>query len=59
LLSRRGRRGWELLVTKEYWWTGGHERAIKTLRWSQQTEGARRDIMAWLRDQEIALQRPQ
>ena len=57
LLTRPGRRGWELIVTKETWWNGGFKRAIKTSRWSQPTGGSRRDILAWLREQEHALER--
>lgn len=57
LLSRSGRQSWTLMVTKEYWWDGGHKHAIKTFRWSQPTHGSRRDILTWLRAQEITLQR--
>lgn len=57
LLTRPGRRGWELLVAKETWWNGGRQRAIKTLRWSQPTAGSRRDILAWLREQEHDMER--
>lgn len=57
VLSCQGRRGWKLLVAKEHWWDGGHKRAIKEMRWSRPTEGSRRDIVAWLRTKEIALQR--
>jgi len=57
LLTRSGRRGWQLMVVKEYWWDGGHRRSIKTSRWSQPTGGNRRDILAWLREQEQALDR--
>ncbi len=57
LLTRPGRHGWQLMVAKEHWWDGGHKRAIKTLRWSQPLGGSRRDILAWLREQEQALER--
>ena len=57
MLSRPGRRRWTLMVAKEYWWEGGHKRAIKALRWSRPIEGSRRDIMAWLRTKETVLQR--
>ena len=53
-VSRPGRRSWALTVVKEYWWDGGHKRSIKTLNWSKPLEGNRRDIMAWLRNQENA-----
>lgn len=57
LLTRPGRRGWELIVAKETWWDGGHQRALRSLRWSQATAGNRGDILAWLRDQESELDR--
>jgi hypothetical protein len=57
MLSRPGRRSWTLMVAKEYWWDGDHKRAIRMQSWSRPIEGSRRDIMAWLRGQEIDLQR--
>jgi hypothetical protein len=57
VLSRAGRRGWKLIVAKEHWWDGDYKPVIKELRWSRPAEGSRRDIMAWLRAQEIDLQR--
>lgn len=56
-LTRRGRRGWTLMVTKEYWWVGEESRALKNLRWARPTSGQRSDVMAWLRAQEAALER--
>jgi hypothetical protein len=56
MLTRPGIRGWQLLVTKEYWWAGRHKRPIKTQRWSQPIGGSRRDIMTWLREREQALE---
>ena len=57
LISRSGRRGWQLMVAKEYWWDGGHKRTLKTLRWGRPTAGNRRDIIAWLGAQEKSMQR--
>ena len=57
-LNRGGRRGWTLMVTKEYWWVGEESKALKSLRWARPTSGQRGDIMAWLREQESALDRP-
>jgi hypothetical protein len=56
-LMRGGRRGWTLMVTKEYWWVGEESKALKNLRWARATSGQRSDIMAWLRAQEAALDR--
>jgi hypothetical protein len=57
VLTHPGRRGWKLVVAKEHWWTGDYKRVLKELRWSRDTEGSRRDILAWLRAQQIALER--
>ena len=54
-LMRPGRRGWILIVTKEYWWVGEESKALKNLHWARATSGQRSDIMAWLRAQEAAL----
>jgi hypothetical protein len=56
-LTRAGRRGWRLMVTKEYWWAGEESKALKSLRWARPTSGQRGDIMSWLRTQEAALER--
>ena len=57
MLSRAGRSGWTLMVAKEFWWDGDHKRAIRMQGWSRPIDGRRRDIMVWLRDKEIELQR--
>jgi hypothetical protein len=54
-VSRTGRRGWTLMVIKEYWWAGEQSKAIKNLRWARATSGQRGDIFSWLRGQEVAL----
>lgn len=51
-LSRAGRRGWCLLVVKEYWWAGQETEAVKTVRWARPISGHRVDIIDWLRLQE-------
>jgi len=56
-LTRTGRRGWTLMVIKEYWWAGEESKALKNLRWARATSGQRSDIFAWLRTQEVALDR--
>jgi hypothetical protein len=55
--TRAGRRGWTLMVVKEYWWVGEETKALKTLRWARPTGGRRSDIITWFRDQETALDR--
>jgi len=57
LLTMPGRRGWGLIVAKETWWNGGHQRPIKISRWSQPNSGSRRDILDWMKEQERALDR--
>ena len=56
-LTRSGRRGWSLMVTKEYWWAGVESKAFKNLRWARPLGGLRSDLFAWLRAQEAALER--
>jgi len=56
-LTRGGRRGWSLMVTKEYWWAGAETQAFKQLRWARPLRGQRSDLLAWLRTQEAALDR--
>ena len=57
-LIHAGRRPWTLMVTKEYWWTGPDSKAFKNLRWARPLSGPRTDILAWMRAQEGALERP-
>ncbi len=54
-LTRPGRRGWSVMVVKEYWWVGKESRAVKAVRWAKPIEGQRSDIMNWFRSQETAL----
>ena len=56
-LSCSGRRGWSLMVTKEYWWAGAESRPFKNLRWARPISGQRGDMLAWMRAQEAALER--
>lgn len=56
-LSRAGRRGWSLMVTKEYWWAGSQDKPFKNTRWARQISGQRSDILTWLRAQEAELER--
>jgi len=52
-----GRRGWSLIVIKEYWWAGEESKALKNLRWARPIRGQRSDILSWLRTQEAKLRR--
>jgi hypothetical protein len=54
-LTGLGRRGWSVMVVKEYWWAGKESRAVKAVRWAKPIEGQRGDIMNWFRAQEAAL----
>jgi hypothetical protein len=56
-LTRSGRRGWSLMVTKEYWWAGPDATPFKNLRWARPLSGQRSDLFTWLRAQEAALER--
>jgi hypothetical protein len=54
-LTRGGRRGWSLMVTKEYWWAGAEGKAFKNSRWARPLGGQRSDLFVWLKKQEAAL----
>jgi hypothetical protein len=54
-LRRAGRRGWSLMVVKEYWWAGEESKALKNLRWARPTSGQRADILSWLRAQDAKI----
>lgn len=56
-LTRGGRHGWSLMVTKEYWWAGPEATPFKNLRWARPLSGERSDLFTWLRAQEAALER--
>jgi hypothetical protein len=54
-LTHPGRRGWSLMVIKEYWWVGEESKALKNLRWARPISGRRDDILVWLRAQEAKI----
>lgn len=56
-LTRSGRRGWSLMVTKEYWWIGTDSKPFKNLRWARPINGQRSDMLNWMRAQDAALER--
>ena len=56
-LRRPGRHGWTLMVVKEFWWAGNHGRELRNSHWAQLISGNRNDALAWLRDQEAAVER--
>lgn len=56
-LTREGRRGWSLMVTKEIWWFGSDSKPFKDLRWARHLSGQRGDMMAWLKAQEARLEK--
>jgi hypothetical protein len=56
-LTRLGKRGWSVMIVKEYWWVGKESRAVKAVRWAKPIDGERGDIMNWFRAQEAGLDR--
>ena len=54
-LTRAGRRGWSLMVIKEYWWAGEESKPLKNLRWARPISGQRGDILSWLRAQDAKM----
>src|ERR1700691_1737654 len=56
-VTKAGKRGWSVMIVKEYWWAGKESKALKSLRWAKPIEGQRSDIMNWFRGQEATLDR--
>jgi hypothetical protein len=56
-LTRPGRNGWSMMVTKEHWWAGEATEAVKSGRWARPMSGRRKDIMEWFRKHERELDR--
>ena len=56
-MEHAGRRGWSLMVVKEYWWFGEEAKTAKTTHWARPIRGKRSDMMTWLRAQEADLER--
>jgi hypothetical protein len=56
-VTREGRRGWRLMIVKEYWWAGAENKPIKSARWAKVVTGQRIDILNWFRSQEATLDR--
>jgi hypothetical protein len=56
-VTRPGKRGWSIMVVKEYWWGGKENKPLKMLRWAKPISGQRAHIIEWFRDQELALNR--
>jgi hypothetical protein len=54
--TRPGKRGWSLMVVKEYWWVGKENEAVKSVRWAKPTLGQRDDIMSWFRAEQAKLE---
>jgi len=55
-LTRAGKRGWKLMVTREYWWIGAQVKPLRTQHWARAIGGQRTEMMAWLRAQEHAFE---
>lgn len=56
-LTRAGRRGWCLMVTKEHWWAGEATEAIRSGRWARPLAGRRKDIIEWFHKHELEIDR--
>ena len=55
-LTRPGKRGWSLMVVKEFWWSGKQMDAGRMPHWAKLTSGQRADVFAWFRAQELSLE---
>jgi hypothetical protein len=52
-LARPGKRGWSLMVVKEFWYAGKVKDAGRMPHWAKLTGGQRADVFAWFRSQEV------
>jgi hypothetical protein len=57
-VTQTDRRGWSLIVGKEYWWLGEDGKTMRSFHWVRHTNGQRGDILAWFRAQEAKTNRP-
>jgi hypothetical protein len=55
-LTKAGKRGWSLMVVKDYWWAGKESDAGRMPHWAKLKDGQRADVFAWFRDQELLLE---
>jgi hypothetical protein len=55
-LTRPGKRGWSLVVVKEFWYFGKDHDTGRMPHWAKLTSGERTDVLAWFRAQELALE---
>jgi hypothetical protein len=55
-LTRQGKRGWSLMVVKEFWYVGKEYDAGRMPHWAKLTGGQREDVFAWFKDQERSLE---
>ena len=54
-LTRQGKRGWSLMVVKEFWYAGKDYDAARMPHWAKLTAGQREDVFGWFKAQEHAL----
>jgi hypothetical protein len=46
-LTRSARRGWGILVVREFWWRAQASDPLKRVQWARPTEGRRNNILGW------------
>lgn len=57
-LTRLGKRGWSLIVVKEFWWAGKeNDDAMRMPHWAKLNSGERADVLDWFRAQELAMEK--
>ena len=55
-LALPGKRGWSLMVVKEFWYAGKVKDAGRMPHWAKLTGGQRADVFSWFRNQEVTLE---
>jgi hypothetical protein len=56
-LTKPGKRGWSLIVVKEYWWAGKEKDVMRMPHWAKLNSGDRSDVLGWFRAQELAFEK--
>ena len=56
-LTRPGKRGWSVMIVKEYWWVGKESKPVRALHWAKPIDGQRVEMLNWFRAKEAELGR--
>ncbi|MFY9641663.1 MAG: hypothetical protein WCD20_13330 [Rhodomicrobium sp.] len=55
-LTHPGKRGWSLMVVKEFWYAGKDHDTGRMPHWAKLTGGDRANVLSWFRKQEASIE---